>query len=109
MRAIILCVATLCAAAVAHADDQTAKLFKVQCSTCHGKDGKGQTTAGKAVGVKDWTDGKTLKGLTDAQFIEQLRKGKKGDDGKEKMPPFKKLTDEQLSSLIVYVRTNFEK
>ena len=110
MRTLILCIATLCTAAIAHADDDPMiKLYKSQCSTCHGKDGKGQTTAGKAAGVKDWTDGKTLKALTDAQFIEQVRKGKKGDDGKEKMPPFKKLTDEQVKSLIVYVRTNFGK
>lgn len=109
MRTFMLCVAILGSAAVARADvDPVVKLFKAQCSTCHGKDGKGQTTAGKAAGVKDWTDGKTLKTLTDAQFVDQVRKGKKGDDGKEKMPPFKKLTDEQVKSLIAYVRANFE-
>jgi mono/diheme cytochrome c family protein len=110
MRTFIVCLVMLGAATVARADDDPVlKLFKSQCSTCHGKDGKGQTTAGKAAGVKDWTDGKTLKTLTDAQFVEQVRSGKKGDDGKEKMPPFKKLTDEQVKSLIAYVRTNFAK
>jgi mono/diheme cytochrome c family protein len=110
MRSLALCLTLFGAVAVARADDAaTAKLYKSQCSTCHGKDGKGQTTAGKAAGVKDWTDGKTLKAVTDDQFIDQVRKGKKGDDGKEKMPPFKKLTDDQVKALIAYIRSNFQK
>ena len=52
----------------ARADDDTAKLFKSQCASCHGQDGKGQTTPGRAAGVKDWTDGKTLSPLTDADL-----------------------------------------
>jgi len=107
MRRLIFVLAILGAAAAARADDDaTAKLYKTQCANCHGKDGKGQTTAGKAAGVKDWTDG-TLKKVTDEEFIAQVRNGKKGDDGKEKMPPFKKLTDEQVKALIAYVRASF--
>jgi len=86
------------------ASPATVKLYKSQCSTCHGLDGKGKTTAGKKVGIKDWTDGKTLKALSDADIAKLLRLGNKGDDGKQRMPPFKKLTDDQIKALIAYVR-----
>ena len=86
------------------ADDATVKLFKAQCSSCHGVDGKGKTTIGKKNGVRDWTDGKTLKAMSDAQIRQLLREGKKGDDGKQKMPGFKKLSDAQIDALIKYVR-----
>jgi mono/diheme cytochrome c family protein len=84
------------------------KVYKAQCATCHGVDGKGQTTAGKKAGNKDWTDGKTLKALTDDQIKKIIREGVKGKDGKQKMAAFKKLPDVQVDALIQYVRT-FEK
>jgi mono/diheme cytochrome c family protein len=86
-------------------DDETAKLFRSQCVTCHGADGKGQTTIGKQLGMKDWKDGKTLKALTDDQIRKTIREGIKGSDGKERMPPFKKLTDGQVGALIRHVRS----
>jgi mono/diheme cytochrome c family protein len=92
---------------VSHAapDEATAKLFKARCSTCHGLDGKGDTTPGKAAGVKDWTDGKTLAAMTDAQIEERIRTGIKAPDGKERMPPFPKLTDDQVKALRAHVRS----
>lgn len=86
-------------------DDETAKLFRSQCSICHGIDGKGQTTIGKQLGMKDWKDGKTLKALSDDQIRKIIREGIKGSDGKERMPPFKKVTDEQVGALIRHVRS----
>jgi mono/diheme cytochrome c family protein len=86
-------------------DDATTKLFKIQCANCHGMDGKGQTTAGKQAGVKDWSDGKTLKALSDDKIRAIIRDGVKGDDGKERMPASKKLTDEQVNALLQLVRT----
>lgn len=86
-------------------DDDTAKLFRSQCSTCHGLDGKGQTTIGKQLGMKDWKDGKTLKALSDDQIRKTIREGIKGSDGKERMPPFKKLKDDQMGALLLHVRS----
>ena len=86
-------------------DDATIKLFKVQCANCHGIDGKGQTTAGKQAGVKDWSDGKTLRALSDDKIRAIIRDGVKGDDGKDRMPPNKKLTDEQVNALLQHVRS----
>ncbi len=89
----------------ARADDAaTLKLFKTQCSTCHGLDGKGQTTAGKKVGVKDWTDPKILKPLSEADVVKAISTGKKGNDGKELMAPFAKLGEDKIKALAAYIR-----
>ena len=89
----------------AYADDAaTLKLYKAQCATCHGLDGKGQTTAGKKVGTKDWTDPKVLKALADFDIEKAIRTGKNGDDGKELMPSFSKLGDNKIKSLATYIR-----
>lgn len=87
-------------------DDATVKLFRAQCATCHGVDGKGKTTAGKELGVLDWSDGKTIPGMSDAQIEKVIREGSsKGKDGKTRMPPFPKLSGEQIKALVAYVRT----
>lgn len=102
--ALVACAAFAAGQARA-ADEAIIKLYKAQCSTCHGLDGRGQTTAGKPLGVKDWTDGKTLKATSDAKIKELLRNGAKGKDGKQTMTPLKKgVTDEQVAALIAYVR-----
>jgi mono/diheme cytochrome c family protein len=100
----LICLLALSLSAPALADDAaTLKLYKAQCATCHGLDGKGGTTAGKKVGVKDWTDPKVLKPLSDADIEKQLKEGLT-KDGKELMPSFAKLGDDKLKALIVYVR-----
>jgi cytochrome c6 len=86
-------------------DDATTKLFRIQCSTCHGMDGRGQTTIGKQLGMKDWKDGKTLAVLKDDEIRKIIGQGIKGSDGKERMPPFGKLTREQVDALVIHVRS----
>ena len=88
----------------AHADDgATAKLYKARCATCHGARGDGKTTAGKKLGMKDWSDGKTL-AQSDATIKKTIRDGVKGSDGKWRMAPFPKLTDDQLDALVDYIK-----
>lgn len=89
----------------ASADDGAKKLFNAQCSTCHGIDGHGQTTAGKRAGVKDWTTGTTLRALSDADIQKMIREGRKDASGKETMPPLKTLNDDQMNALVAYVRS----
>lgn len=100
----LVCLLSLVLATPALADDAaTVKLFKAQCATCHGLDGKGQTTAGKKVNVKDWTDPKVLKPMSDADIEKQLKEGL-SKDGKELMPSFAKLGDDKIKVLTTYVR-----
>jgi len=101
---VILLFGVLAIAGRAHADEATVKLYKAQCATCHGLDGKGQTTAGKKVGTKDWSDPKVLKPLSDADVEKAIRSGKT-DGGKELMPSFVKLGDNKIKALVAYIRT----
>ena len=92
-------------ACTASADDNpTIKVYKAQCATCHDVDGKGHTTAGEKLKVKDWSDGKTLNKMTDAEVDKWIHVGKNGDDGKELMPAFAKLGDEKIKALTAYIR-----
>lgn len=75
------------------------------CVSCHGKDGKGETKAGRKAGVKDLTDAAYQGGLTDEKMFKALKEGLK-DGGKEKMKPFAdKLSDDEIKALVAHVRT----
>ena len=74
------------------------------CASCHGKDGKGDTKAGKKAEVKDLTDAKYQASFTDDQMYNQIKEGLK-DGAKEKMKPFKdKLTADEIKEVGTFVR-----
>jgi cbb3-type cytochrome c oxidase subunit III len=80
------------------APDAGGDLFKQKCAMCHGADGKGYA----ALKTPDFTDPKVQASLTDAQIIETIKNGKPGTA----MPPFKdSLTDDQIASLVKYLRS----
>lgn len=80
-------------------------LWGQHCASCHGKDGKGQTKAGKKAGVKDQSDAAYQAGLTDEKMFKAVKEGFK-EDGKEKMKPFaEKLKDDEIKALIAHVRS----
>jgi mono/diheme cytochrome c family protein len=82
--------------AAAQSDGQ--KLFDTNCAKCHGPDGTGNTTVGKAVGAKDLNSPEAKK-LTDAEIHTQI------EQGKGNMPPFGgTLNKAQIDSLIPIVR-----
>src|SRR6478672_6791104 len=58
------------------------------CASCHGKDGKGETKAGKKADVKNLTDANYQAGFTDDQMFKQIKDGMKDKNGKEKMKAF---------------------
>ena len=78
--------------------DDGGDLFKQKCSMCHGLDGKGYS----ALKTPDFTDPKVQASLTDKEIVETIKNGKKGTA----MPPFAdKLDDEQIKSLVAYIRS----
>ena len=80
-------------------------LWNQHCASCHGKDGKGQTKAGKKAGVKDQTDAQYQATLTDEKMFKAVKDGLK-EDGKEKMKPFgDKLKDDEIKALVAHVRS----
>ena len=100
--ALAACLPLLAGAALA-AD--VAENWTKHCFSCHGKDGKGQTKAGRMAGVKDQTDAQYQAGLKDDKMFTALKDGLK-EGAKEKMKPFKdKLTDDEIKALIAHVRS----
>jgi cytochrome c6 len=76
------------------------ELYSRNCAPCHGKDGKGNTPAGKKAGAKDLTISKTTPDEVERQIVE----GKLDPKGTAKMPAFGgKISDEEIKSLAAYV------
>ena len=81
------------------------EVYDKSCASCHGKDGKGGTPAGKKLKARDLTDAKVQAELKDEEMIKAIKEGIKDGD-KTKMKGFgDKLTDEEIKQLIAYVRS----
>lgn len=86
-------------APVARGDDAGATLFKQKCAACHGADGKGDTSMGKTMKVRDLGSADVQK-QTDAQLTDIIV------NGKGKMQPYKgKLTEDQIKQAVSFVRS----
>ena len=76
-------------------------LFKEKCSRCHGEDGRGQTVLGQMLNPPNFTDEKWGK----PDFISDDELADIVGRGKSEMPAFgKKLTRQEISHLIMYIR-----
>jgi cytochrome c6 len=73
--------------------------YKAKCASCHGAEGKGDTTIGKNMKVKDFASDEVQK-LSDADLATVVEKGKKPMPGYEG-----KLTKEQIDGLVKYIRS----
>jgi mono/diheme cytochrome c family protein len=97
---MVACVAMTALSALA-ADGKA--LYEEHCSKCHGKDGKGQTTMGKKMGAKDYTDPKVQDAVSDAAFTKSIKEGLKVD-GKVIMKPSEGLSDDDVKAIVAYMR-----
>ncbi|MEA2165483.1 MAG: cytochrome c6 [Thermoanaerobaculia bacterium] len=96
--ASLMIVIILAASAAFAAAPGAADIYKTKCGSCHGPDGKGATTVGKAMKVRDLTSADVQK-QSDADLQKILT------DGKAKMPAYKaKLSVADISSLVAYIR-----
>jgi cytochrome c553 len=67
------------------------------CASCHGKDGSGNTTMGKKLGVQDYSK---AQGFSDAEAANVIK------NGKGKMKGYKaKLSDADVTALVAYIRS----
>ena len=72
-------------------------LWGQHCASCHGKDGSGNTTMGKKLGVKDYTKSQSF---SDAEAANVIK------NGKGKMKAYKdKLSDADVRALVAWVRS----
>lgn len=81
------------------ADDASAALYKSKCAGCHGADGKGETTMGKAMKLRDLGSADVQK-ASDADWTTIITAGK------NKMPPVgKSLSPDQVKGIVGYLRS----
>lgn len=97
MAAAVLAAIALFSAPV-KADNAAAEAtYKAKCAMCHGPDGKGETSTGKAMKAGDFASEDVQK-MSDADLTAAI------SNGKAKMPAFKTLTPDQVKDLVGYVR-----
>ena len=81
-------------------DADAAVLFEKKCATCHGKDGEAKTMKAKFNHARNLTDAQWQSEVSDERLFNSI------SNGKGKMPAWgKKLSEAQINSLVVYVRT----
>ena len=79
--------------------NETASTFKLQCSSCHGTNGVGDTSLGKTLKAADLRSPELQK-QSDAQLAQVIT------DGRKNMPSFgNSLTQDQIRDLVAYIRT----
>lgn len=101
---LLLTLTSLVAASVATLAADAKENWDKHCTKCHGADGKGQTTMGKKLKVKDYTDAKAQASFTDEEAIKITKEGKKEGD-KTLMKGFTgTLSDDEIKALTKYVR-----
>jgi len=80
------------------AAQEAAGTYKAKCTMCHGEDGKGNTSAGKNLGVRDLSS-HDVQQASDSDLTQIIEKGK------NKMPAYgTKLSDAQIKDLVAYIR-----
>lgn len=76
-----------------------ATIYKTKCFACHGEKGKGDTTMGKKLGVRDLGSA-AVQGQTDAALTSVIA------NGKQKMPAYSgKIADPDIKALVAHIRT----
>ena len=95
---LIAIVAMVFAPLAAFAADEAA-VYKAKCASCHGPDGKGETSIGKSMKLRSLASADVQK-ITDADLTKVI------SDGKGKMPAYKgKLSADEIKALVAYIRT----
>lgn len=79
------------------------EVYDKSCAKCHGADGKGGTAMGKKLGVKDLSDSTRQADLKDEMIFKAIKEGKK-EGSKTVMKASADLNDEQIRSVVAYVR-----
>jgi mono/diheme cytochrome c family protein len=96
--AILIVLATLAFPSGLRAQNDAAKVFKANCTLCHGEDGSANTPTGKALKARDLRSDDVQK-QTDAELAAVISKGR------GKMPAFgSKFSPDMINSLVAYIR-----
>ena len=83
------------------------KLFEANCAECHGDDGKGKTKMGEKINLQmDFTDPKVQERLKIEDVVKAIKEGVTDPETKKKkMKPVEDLSDDDIKTLALYIRT----
>lgn len=82
------------------AQRSAAAIYKSQCASCHGKDGRAKTVKAKFNHARNLTDGDWQERTTDERIFNSI------SNGRGKMPAYgNKLSQAEIESLVPYVRS----
>lgn len=96
---LCLLAASALIATTLNASADGAATFTSKCASCHGADGKGATTMGKKLKVKDLTVTKP----TEAQVATAVKDGIKEGD-KVRMKAITGLTDDEVKAVAAFIK-----
>ena len=95
----VVLIACLALASTAFAAADGAAIFKAKCAMCHGPNGDASSGMAKSMGLKALSSPEVQK-MSDADLTALVT------NGKGKMPASKgKLTDDEISAVVKYVKT----
>jgi mono/diheme cytochrome c family protein len=89
-------------------DKKTERLWKANCASCHGAEGKADTEKGQKMKMADMTTAEWQKKHSDADMKKAITDGvsETKDGVKQEMDAFKdKLKPDQVDALVAYIRS----
>ncbi len=101
---IVACMLVALAGSLPCLASDGAELWTNLCAKCHGADGKGRTTMGRKLKLRDLGDAKVQAELTDEAIRDTIRNGRKSPSGSTLMKPAEGVTDEDIGALVLQVR-----
>ena len=88
----------------AWADDAGKAVYDDKCASCHGASGKGDGPAAGAFQPPMQAFSKALKGKSDDWIAKATKEGGPAVGLAATMPPYADLTDDQVKSLVAYMK-----
>lgn len=74
-------------------------IYKRDCASCHGRDGRGRTRKGRQTHARDMTDPGWQDDVSDERLFNSI------SNGRGKMPSFrKKISESDIDALVAHVR-----
>jgi len=79
-----------------------AQVYRRYCVSCHGTDGRAQTSKGKFSHARDFSDAQWQAEVSDERIFNSIMNGR---SVRGNMPPFaNKLSEKEVNSLVEFVR-----